>query len=185
MKIAYILLPILIVLAAGCVQQEDTQIREISIQGHAESYTFSNDLRDVLEVPINDPAGIREQFFSSNVNFVFDGSSRQDNAYFTVTMTNIMAKVPPYMAYEGRIIEFTPYYFVGDIWYDRKGEEIEKPELQGPVLRLKGPSTGAEDTSVRIENATITVQGTDYINIVLAGDRLVLAVMNIDAIPKA
>ncbi|MBI2172812.1 MAG: hypothetical protein HYT73_01205 [Candidatus Aenigmarchaeota archaeon] len=182
MKLYLLLIGVIIV--AGCVEQ-DSSIREVVIPGHAEIYTFSNDLRDVLEVPINDPAGIREQFFSNKVNFVFDGSSRQDNAYFTVTMTNIMAKVPAYMAYEGRIIEFTPYYFIGDLWYDRKGEEIERPEFQGPVLWLKGPSTGAEDTSVNIENATITVQGTDYGSLVLAGDRLVLAVMKIDAIPKA
>ncbi len=181
----YLLLIGIAIIAAGCVQQEDTSIREVAIQGHAEIYTFSNDIKDAIKVNTTEPEEIRKQFYRDRMNVIFDGSSQQDNAYFTVLMSNIMAKVPVYLAYEGVLIEFQPYYFIDSTWYDKKGNEIEKPVFEGPVLWLKGPSTGAEETSVKLENSTITLQGTDYKELTLAGDKLALVLMKIDAVPKA
>jgi hypothetical protein len=169
---------ICVIIVAGCVQEE-VALKEISIPGHNDIYTFSNDIRDALKVESNNPAAIKSQFYEGEMSVVFDGSSPQDNAYFTVVMTNIMAKVPTYLAYEGVLIKFQPYYFIGETWYNRNGDEIEKPKLAN-VLWLKGPSTGAEETSVNIINNTIILQGTSYQNLTLAGDRLVLEVMGIN-----
>lgn len=171
------------ILVAGCTQQEEVSIKEVSIPGHNDIYTFSNDLRESLQVTADNPQGIRQKFFSGSMNLVFDGSSQQDNAYFTVIMTNIMAKVPVYLAYEGVLIDFQPYYFLEDVWYDRKGNEIEKPDLSGPTLWLKGPATGAENMSLSLTNNTITLQGTSYKDLTLAADKLVLIVMDINGIP--
>ena len=182
MKFPAILL-VLIVIATGCVQQE-IPVTEVSIPGHNEIYTFSNDLREVLPVAASGQEEIRQQFLGGQMNFVFDGSSAQDNAYFTIVMTNIMAKVPIYLAYEGVVLKFQSYYFMEDVWFDRSGNEIEKPDLSGTTLWLKGPSTGAEGTSVNIINNTIFVQGTSYKNLTLAGDKLTLVVMGIDSLPQ-
>ncbi|MDI6721447.1 MAG: hypothetical protein QMD85_03590 [Candidatus Aenigmarchaeota archaeon] len=182
MKISYVLLAAIIAIA-GCVQEE-MPLKEISIPGHKEIYTFSNDIRDSINVSSNDPPEIRGQFFKGDMNIVFDGSSTQDNAYFTVVVTNIMAKIPTYLAYEGVVIRFEPYYYIGEMWYNKNGDEIERPELNGPALWLKGPSTGAEDLSVNIANNTIVLQGRTYKELTLAGDKLVLEVMGINKLPK-
>ncbi|MBI2580121.1 MAG: hypothetical protein HYW27_04435 [Candidatus Aenigmarchaeota archaeon] len=180
MKISYILV-IAVILIAGCVQEE-APVNEVSIPGHAEVYTFSNDIRDAIKVNATEPAEMRKMFYKGQMNVVFDGSSQQDNAYFTVVMSNIMAKVPTYLAYEGVFIKFQPYYFIGDTWYDKNGNEIEKPDFGGPVLWLKGPATGAEETSVKLENATIILQGTSYKELTLAADKLALVAMKVDRI---
>ena len=182
MKFSFILM-VSIILVAGCVQQEEVSIKEVSIPGHNDIYTFTNDLRESLQVAADDPQEIRQKFFSGSMNLVFDGSSQQDNAYFTVIMTNIMAKIPIYLAYEGVLMEFQPYYFVENVWYDRSGNEIEKPALTGPTLWLRGPATGAENVSLSVTDNNITLQGTSYKELTLAADKLVLIVMDISSIP--
>lgn len=175
-----VILLAVIVLASACVAQQE-EIKELRIAGHGDQvYTFSNDIRAALKVFSNNETAIKGLFASTDrVYLVFNGSSQQDNAYFTVIATNIAAKIPPYFAYEGRIFVFEPYYFEGDKWHNKNGVETEKPPAEN-VLWLLGPDTGAKETSVTIDNKTVYLQGTDYKGLTLAADRLVLIVFGYD-----
>lgn len=165
-----------VILASACVQQPE--IKEIKIAGHGNQvYTFANDIRKAAKVYANDPEAIRNIFLQNDrLALVFDGSNQQDNAYFTVVVTNL-GKIQTYLAYEGKIFSFEPLYFIDDRWYDSTSTEIQKPELSN-ALWLKGPSTGADETSVTVVNGTVYLQGTSYQNLTLAGDKLVLIVFN-------
>ena len=183
-KMRKIIIPLILVamtLIAGCAEQQP--ITEISIQGHGnEIYTFSNDIRESLLVKTNDPEGIKAIGATfTDMNVVFDGSNQQDNAYFRVVLTNINAKLPLFYSYEGRLISFNAYYFIGDTWYKSANQTIE-PNFSSPVLWLSGPSTGAKDTSLNLVNNTIYLSGTSYKNLTLAGDKLVLLFFGIDNI---
>lgn len=170
-----------VLLVSGCVQQ-DKEIKEIIIQGHPQIYSFSNDLREVLKVPVRNKAGMQSLFLeSSSIDIVFNGTSTKDNAYFRVVLINMITKMQTYAANEGKQLLFRPYYFVGSKWYNSTNGEIEKPEL-GATIWLKGPETGAEETSVSADESIITVQGTSYKNLTLAGDRLILVVFGIDRV---
>lgn len=171
---------VILVIAAGCVQ-EKTPIKEISIPGQAKIYQFSSDLRSAVMVKSNDEASINNIFYTAkNINIVFDGSSETDNAYFNAVLIDFGSKVPLYLSYDGIQIKFTPFYTIGDDWYNATDDKITKPNFTEPVLMLKGPDTGAEDTSVNIFNNTIVLQGTSYKNLTLAGDKLTLIVFGID-----
>lgn len=168
-----VLLLFSVILVSACVSQQE--IKEITIPGHGNQiYTFSHDIRLAAKVFSNDEYAIRNVFANDSVPLVFDGSNQQDNAFFTVVATNL-GKIQTYFAYEGRLFSFEPYYFLGEKWYDRNGAEIGKPGFAN-ALWLKGPATGANETSVTINNGIVYLQGTSYQNLTLAGDKLVLIV---------
>ncbi|MBI2578654.1 MAG: hypothetical protein HYW26_03010 [Candidatus Aenigmarchaeota archaeon] len=170
-----------VLLVSGCVQQQ-REIKEITIPGHPQIYSFSNDLREVLKVPVSGKADMQILFLqSSSIDIVFNGTSTQDNAYFRVVLIDMITKMQAYASNEGKQLTFRSYYFVDSKWYNSTNGEIEKPGL-GTAIWLKGPETGAEETSVRADESIITVQGTSYKNLTLAGDRLVLVVFGIDRI---
>ena len=183
-KFIIILAILVVALIAGCTEQKP--ITELQIPGHGnEVYTFSNDIRESLRVKTNDPEGIKIIGSTmTNLNVVFDGSNQQDNAYFRVVLTNMVSKVPLYYSYEGRLVSFDVYYFIGDTWYKSVNETIQKPQFTSPTLWLSGPSTGATDTSLTLVNNIIYLSGTDYKNLTLAGDKLVLLFFQIDSINK-
>ena len=172
----------LIVLVSGCTQQQP--LTELSIPGHGnEIYTFSNDIRESLLVKTNDPQGIKNTGLSlQHVNIVFNGSNKQDNGYFSAVLVSMINKVSLYYAYEGRIIYFDSYYFLDDKWYNSTNEMIEKPGLSDTILWLKGPATGANETSLQLVDNTIYLSGTDYKGLTLAGDKLVLLFFGIEKI---
>ena len=172
---------IAVVLVAGCAEQQP--VTEISIPGHGNQiYAFHNDIRESLKVPVNDPEGIKALASYNGLNLVFDGSSGQDNSYFTIVTTELTQKLPVYFSYEGRLFGFRPYYYIGPQWYDADGIEIGEPSFSGPVLWLLGPSTGANETSLTLVNNTVYLQGTSYKNLTLAGVKFTLLLFNIDKI---
>ena len=182
-KITVIFLLLAIVLIAGCTSREKP-ITELQINGHGnEVYTFYNDIRQALLVKTNDPQGVKAIGDSfTKMNIVFDGSNVQDNAYFRAILISILAKVPIYYSYEGRLVHFDTYYFIGDKWYNSTSEEITKPAFQYPVLWLSGPSTGANETSVVLANNTIYLNGDSYNGLTMAGDKLVLLFFGINKV---
>lgn len=181
--IIIILTLLAVVMIAGCTSEEKP-ITEISIPGHGtEVYTFYNDIHKAVLVKTNDPQGIKAIGDSfTKMNIVFDGSSTQDNGYFRAILISILAKVPIYYSYEGRIVHFDSYYFIGDKWYNSTSEEIEKPVFQDPVLWLSGPSTGANETSVILNNNTIYLNGDSYKGLTMASDKLVLLFFGINKV---
>ncbi|MEM7819430.1 MAG: hypothetical protein QXD48_01215 [Candidatus Aenigmatarchaeota archaeon] len=177
----YILLIVILILVSGCIQQKE--IKEIMIPGHGNQvYTFENDIREALKVKTNNESGIKEIFLrNDHFNIVFDGSNQQDNAYFRVVLIN-MAKIPIYFAYDGRIITFDYYYYIGEQWFNSTDGKITKPELKYPSIWFLGPNTGANETSVNLIDNVIYLQGTSYKNLTLAGDKLTLIVFGIEKI---
>ena len=171
-----------VVLVAGCTQQKP--VTELTIPGHgSEVYTFSNDIREALKVKTNDPQGVKDVGANlQHINIVFNGTNKHDNGYFSAVLISIINKVSLYYAYEGKVIYFDSYYFLDDKWYNSTNEIIEKPNLSDTILWLKGPSTGANETSLVLVNNTVYLSGTDYKGLTLAGDKLVLLLFGIEKI---
>lgn len=172
-----------VILIAGCVQEQEP-VTELYVPGHGNQiYAFTNDIRESLLVKTNDPESIKDIGKSLvKLNIVFDGSNEQDNAYFRVVLVNLAAKLPTYYSYEGRLMYFDPYYFIGEKWYNSSSEEIQMPAFSEPVLWFSGPSTGANETSLTLENNTIYLRGESYKGLTLAGDKLALLFFQIDKI---
>lgn len=175
---------IVVVVASACVQQPEKPLTELRIAGHPQIYSFSYDLRESLKVPVQNKLEIQQLFSAADrVSFVWNGTSRQDNSYFKVVLINIYSKLSTYTVNEGKLMRFDFYYFVNDTWYNATDNEIPKPAV-GTAIWLRGPETGADGTSVRLDGDVITLQGTSYKDLVLAGDRLVLVVFGIDSIDQ-
>ncbi len=176
---------IAIVLAAGCVQQEQP-ITEISIPGHAQIYTFSNDIRQSILVKAENEQEIHSLFQNErHVNIVFNGTDELDNGMFRIALIDINAKIPFYFASQGKGTTIDVYYFISDNvtqWYNFRSEPIPEPELSGLTLWLRGPATGATETSITLQGKTVLLQGTSQKNLSLAADKLVLIVFGINSI---
>ena len=179
-KIFLILIAVLLI--SGCVQQE-AKITEIKIPGHGNTiYTFNNDIRDALKLEVDNPEKIREMFYSGKMDIVFDGSDNSKNAYFTVILIDLInrgdGKIPTFLAFEGKWIDFDTYYFIGDAWHNKTDDVIQKPNFTEPVLWL---SIGNE-TSIETDDNIIYMKGKELFGLRLAGDRLTLAVFGINRI---
>lgn len=171
---------VMILLVSACVQQQE--IKELRIPGHPQIYAFSNDLREVLKVPVRDKPEIEALLLQSgSMDIVFNGTSGQDNAYFTIVVLNTVSKLQTYSYNEGKPLNFRSFYFVDEQWYNSTHDEIEKPVL-GTTMWFKGPETGASETSVSAEDNIIIIQGTSYKSLTMAGDRLVLVAFGIERI---
>jgi len=183
MKIFPVLILILVMIISGCVE-ESKEIKELKIPGHGNHiYQFSNDIREVLNVPVNDPIAIKKLVWQSDrLNIIFNGSSKQDNAYFQVVVINIVSKLQTFFAYEGKLLQFPVFYYENGRWFNSTEDEIILPDLEGANLWLMGPDTGARDTSLFSMGDIIYLQGTDYKNLTLAGDKFALLIMGIDKI---
>jgi len=177
-----------VVLVAGCVQS-DKPITEIAFEGQSRVYTFANDIRQSILVKATDEKNIHGLFQSQDrLSIVFDGTDPTDNGLFRIALFDISSKLPFYLASQGRDVAIDVYYFVqdgGKQWYNFQNEPIEEPQLAGLTLRLKGPATGASETSVMLENTTVTVQGTSRTGISMAADKLVLIAFGIDSAAQA
>ncbi len=168
-----------LVFATGCLQEQP--LKEIVIPGQEAVYVFTYDIRESIKVASDNEKNIRSLFVdSASMNIVYDGSSNQDNAYFRVALINIGEKLRPYMANTGRFVEFNYYYYIGDYWYNSTDDIIDMPNTTMATLILKGPETGATETSVRLQdNNTIALQGTSYRNLTLAADKLSLIIFDV------
>lgn len=173
-----------VVFISGCTEQQ-AEIKEITIDGHGNQvYQFSYDIRESQKIASDDPLAISMLVANSDyMNIVFDGSDNQDNGYFQVVLINIVQKLTTYYSYEGKAFSGLPiYYYITEnntiVWYNSAQENITEPDLSGTTLWLLGPSTGANETSVRLNNNTIYIQGTSYKNLTLAGDKFALIFMN-------
>ncbi len=169
------------VIVSACIQQQQ-EIKELRIPGHPQIYSFSNDLRETLKVPVHGKAEIQRLFLTSDsIDVVFNGTSTKDNAYFTIVALNTVSKLQTYSFNEGKALNFRSFYFVEGKWYNSTNEEIDEPQL-GTTIWMKGPETGANETSVSVEENIITIQGTSYKGLTLAGDRLVLIAFGVENI---
>lgn len=178
-----------VILVSGCTEQKDEPLLKLRIPNQGNQiYEFTNDLREAIKVPVNDEEALF-YFVRDNegFNIVFDGSNPEDNARFQVTVFNIITKLFTFFPYEGRILKsenFPAYYYINDngnrVWYNSVNEQIDEPDLSEPTLWLKGPNTGAEETSVFIDGNTVFIQGTDSKGVGMAGDKFILIAFGIN-----
>ena len=173
------------VLIAGCTQPPQYEpIREINVAGHPQVYAFGNDIRQSILVKAESEKEIHDLFQNERrLNIVFNGTDELDNGMFRIALIDISSKIPFYFAAEGRTTNIDIYYFLtdnGTQWYNSTNEPIAEPPLAGLTLWLKGPATGATDTSVSLQNKTVLLQGTSQKNVSLAADKLTLVVFGIN-----
>jgi len=174
------------VFIAGCTSIKDTPITNITVPGQNIIYSFNSDIRQSILVKSDDEGAIRGLFYNESLmTFVFNGTSPTDNSMFYVAAYDTVQKIPTYLAYQGHSLQVDKYYFLdaggpdGVVWYNSTGDNITKPDMQGIVLWLKGPQTGANETSVGLAGKTITIQGMSAKNLSMAADKLALVVFGI------
>ncbi|MBI4895461.1 MAG: hypothetical protein HY831_03125 [Candidatus Aenigmarchaeota archaeon] len=179
----FIILIISVVVISGCINQEEPKKEAYNFTKDGVEYTFNNNIYDSLNISIQDEKYVKASIDSAqSVIVLFNGSSLEDNSYFSVVSYNIVEKIKNYFVYsKGQIVDF-------------KAIDIEQNHTipgGSTVIFLRGPSTGAHGTSVYYDgncivnnvsiapfNNCIVVQGTDYKNFSLAADRLILSVLD-------
>ena len=193
-SIAFIIVLISVVLASGCVNQKpEAQKTLMNVTKDGIDYSFTNNIYDSLKIPINNETEIRRLIMHApSISLVFNPSSEQDNSYFTVVLYNTVDKLKYYYTYtNGKYVDESMYniYMINGTEFlklERKNSTwIKSPSdinnIEWPVLYLKGPNTGASETSVKLSESgkIIYIQGTDYKNLSLASERFVLAVLDV------
>jgi len=154
---------LVIVLASGMCTEQEKNLTAIKLGDQV--YEFSTNLYDSVKVKTNDEDGIKELFDNSeNVCIKFDNSSSTDNAYFAVVGYNIVFKLTRYYSKQGKTMKFSVC------------------QTNETTIWLKGPETGAQENSVTLIDNTVVVQGTDFHELELAGDKLVLTVFGINSL---
>ncbi len=168
-----------VITVTGCVQQTQP-ITNITIDGV--DYSFANDVREALKVPVSNRFQIQQLIiYSKNISVIFDCSVSEEKPAISVAAYNAVSTIKNYLVSHGTFAYFNTYCFRGEQWYNATDNETEKPQL-GTTLWFRGQKTGANETSVNIENTTIVIQGTDYKNLTLAADAFSLAVLGVSKI---
>ena len=174
-KSFYILILISIVLATGCIGQQQYAK---TLEKDGVEYQFSDNIYDSMKIPVYDEDFIldRIRFGPEKITVVFNGSSLEDNAYFATVGFNVAHKLANFFTYsQGRFVNITALDINNNV-----------TQIPGSIIYMKGPNTGAEGNSVSLSNLTVgnntysivVMQGTTYQNLSQAGDRLILLVLD-------
>jgi hypothetical protein len=171
-----------IIVISGCTEQKP--LTEIRISGHEHVYTFRNDIRESINVPTTNEIEIAKLIMKcSELNIVFNGTSREDNQYIAVAVFDTVSRLLVYFANEGKAISFPVYYFNESGWFK---ENMSIPGLpyskDSCYLWFIGPNTGAKETSVVLNGNIVYIQGTSFKNLTMAADKLSLIMMGINNI---
>ena len=173
MKVSGILA--VIIMVSGCVQQQE--LREITISGQGNQvYVFSYGIQESVKIKASNETAIQNLLRSTDsINILYNGTNEQDLAYFNVALFNTREKLRTFYTYNGILLKFYPFYYTANELVN-----FSNASIGNPTIEIRGPNTGATETSVTINNATVLVQGTTSRNLQLAADRLVLVVFGID-----
>ncbi len=177
-----------LLVVSGCVAKE----KPINVleQGLTK-YSFINDVREILKVDVNAPHDINNILINTKkINVVFDGVSVNDNSYFRVLLTNLLTHFRLYFENNAmKLPMIETFYYLQDEngqWYTSENKTIPKPSFKEPTLWLKGPNTGATETSIEFKDDRnqniVYLSGTDYKNLTLVGERLSLVIMGINSV---
>lgn len=140
----------------------EKELKEIMVNGTL--YIFNTNLYETIKVQSDSENEIKNIFErSAKLCINFDNSSSEDNSAFLISSFNIVYKILRY--------------------YNSRGME-KKIEVcnEEPKIELRGPNTGAIETSVRLVNRTIIVQGTTAKKLEMAADKLILIIFGIKEI---
>lgn len=131
-------------------------------------YTFSIDIHKSLQVPVKDEQNIRDVLLNSKyIEIVFNGTSN-DNAYFAVVGFNIAYKLAKYRNSLNNPVNISAV-------------EISNATFKNTSIVLLGPRSGAKRFGIHMSNLTIYVEGRNYEELIMSGDKLILIVMGVDA----
>ncbi|MFH0837009.1 MAG: hypothetical protein V1870_02680 [Candidatus Aenigmatarchaeota archaeon] len=172
----------LIIAVSGCINQQEEPKRLYNITQDGVEYIFLNNIYDTMNMTIEDSVNVNKTLYSPlKVIVAFNGSSTEDNAYFSVVSYNLVEKLKNHYIYtRGILTEFEAINL-----------EEKKPSVASTIIVLKGPNTGANSTRIYYDNACIVdgvmisqysrcviIEGADYNGLVIASERLVLFLMD-------
>ena len=162
---------LLAVFSSMCTEKQEG-LHNIRIGNHV--YVFTSDIREAMRVSVNEPMKIKKLIDNADRIDVVFNASEEDNKYFAVVGFNIVSKLQTYYASLGWAKDF-------------RGMPIENATFQHPTIFLRGPSTGATNTSVWLLHTNntkniIIVQGKTFEDMEKAGDKLVLTVLGVNEI---
>ena len=164
MKLSFLIIA-LVLITAGCIGQTIPPEETYSIKKFGIEFVFSNPLENVSRIPLSDESLVFEKIvLSPSVRITFEPGS-EDNTAFQLAGVEIASKLSHFYVYgQGRFVSV---------------QAVELPELNrtegATVIRMKGPGTGAQGTSVFVDSSgDIIVEGTSRQNLTLAADRLAL-----------
>lgn len=164
--VAFVFLSMLAVQAFA--QGSQKNLTSLVIDG--QEYLFSTNLYDAIKIPVKNETEIKSLFESyDEVCIIFNGSSEQDNAYFSAVLYNDAFKIVRYYTLQGRSFGMPSC------------NEYNASEIIIPILLIKGPNTGATENSITLNGTNIIImQGTDAKGIKMVGDKLALIVLGIN-----
>jgi len=188
-KILLVISILAIIVISGCAE-EKKPLTEIRISGHEHVYTFRNDIRESINVPTTNEVAIAKLIMNcSELNIVFNGTSREDNQYIAIAVFDTVSRLLVYFANEGKAISFPVYYFNETGWFKENMSIPGLPYSQNYCyIWFVGPNTGAKETSVVLNGNIVYIQGTSFKNLTMAADKLSLIMMgmnNIESITSA
>ena len=167
MKQYLMILIIGLVVSAGCISQQEPEKYTYVIKKHGIEYIFSNPIENASLIPvINETEILNEILTTTKVRMTFE-SHEVDNIAFQLAGVDTSSKLSHFYVYgQGRFV-------------DMGAEELinltEDDKANATIIQLKGPNTGATDTSVYLDqNGWIIIQGTHQKNLTLAADRFAL-----------
>ena len=179
MKNVLILALFSVIFISGCIQEQEP-VFFVKIPGHPESYQFSYNIRDTVNIESTYPQEVRNMILQSDrIVFVINATESETSpGHYSVAATNIIQKLKSYQLYNGKLInEYATYIYDNQetMWLNESGEI--QPDFTGAALWLE---IGSDKTSVDAENDKIYVRGISPEDMVKAADKLALIFMNID-----
>jgi hypothetical protein len=169
-----------IIFVPGLIQKEEP-LQAIMVDG--QTYVFDQDIRKSLKVPMYDEDKILEILsFPPKINILVDTSNTTENAYYAKVSFNTISKLSRYYTHNNVYMEY-PFYAMENntiFFWNRRNNTLTplNSSIEGPVIMFKGPSL-ANETSVRLTNQTIIVQGTTQENLSMASEKLVLSLLGV------
>jgi hypothetical protein len=135
-------------------------------------YVFDYNISDILKVPIDNPQKIKELIGNASaISIAVNTTNATEIDYFKVVSFNLVNRLTIYFTTQNRVVPFSAVSL---------GGELNNTHLLNTtqVILLLGPSS-AQNTSVYINSMNwIVIQGTDYHNLNMAGDRLALLIVS-------
>ena len=166
MRKKIILILLILIIVSGCA---DKGLHKITIGNTV--YQFIQDIKQSQLVPIENSTEIYQLVkISDKINIAFE-PGKGDEGIFQVVAFNIVRKTQQYYADLGWTKQFNTVFLNETILPDNETN-----------IWLRGPNTGATNTSVYLINTTIVVQGETNKSLEMAADRLSLTILGIDKI---
>lgn len=172
MKLLPILLIATLILAAGCVGQQQPQPKNFSIVRDGVEYVFSNTLEGIQRAGLSQENEIVSIVaFAPKVNIIYKQGTDDDSS-LAIAATELSSKLAHYYAFtQKRRVEIAGI----DAAQNQTGNQAAN--ITGARIVMRGPLTGAQGTGVFVAAGTIIVEGADRTNLTAASDRLALHII--------